>query len=107
MADRLVLPGTHRVKTVKQPDRFSEADVARIFEREQGLCILAQLIPGHECRGRITIEHVKDSPRMGKRAPSDRYHGVLACLHGNSFTVETSKYRPLIRKHLAKVEPRV
>jgi hypothetical protein len=52
------------------------------------------------------LEHVLDSPRIGKRAPSDRYHAVLACLSGNAFTVETSKYRPLIREYLAKHEPR-
>ena len=102
---RLVMVGTTRVKTPTSASRFTDDDVKRIFERDK-TCVLAQLVPGHVCAGRLTLEHVKDSPRMGKRAPSDRYPAVLACLSGNAFTVETSKYRPLIREYLAKHEPR-
>lgn len=100
------MAGTTRAKTAGPASRFTDADVARIWERDRGVCVLAQLVPEHVCAGRLTLEHVKDSARMGKRAPSDRYHAVLACLSGNAFTVETSKYRPLIREYLAKHEPR-
>ena len=103
---RLVMVGTTRVKTPTSASRFTDEDVQRIWERDKGVCVLAQLVPEHVCAGRLTLEHVKDSARMGKRAPSDRYHAVLACLSGNAFTVETSKYRPLIREYLAKHEPR-
>ena len=103
---RLVMVGTTRVKTPNPASRFTHEDVQRIWERDKGVCVLAQLVPEHVCAGRLTLEHVLDSPRMGKRAPSDRYHAVLACLSGNAFTVETSKYRPLIREYLAKHEPR-
>ena len=96
-----------RVKRDKSdcPDRFRPEDVARIHERDK-VCVLSLLVPGHVCAGRLTLEHVKDSPRMGKRACSDRFHAVLACLSGNAFTVETSKYRPKIREYLDKHEPR-
>jgi hypothetical protein len=94
---------TVRVKTPKPPRQPSEEDVAYVFARDGG-CIVKQLVPSHVCSGGLTIEHVKDSPRMGKRAPSDRRHMVLACWQANVWTVETSKYRPLIREYLAMVE---
>lgn len=31
------------------------------------------------CRGRLTLQHVKDQLRMGKRAPSDVRHLVVVC----------------------------
>ncbi len=33
------------------------------------------------CRGRLTLQHVKDQPRTGKRAPSDPEHLVVVCEH--------------------------
>jgi len=33
------------------------------------------------CAGRLEEHHVKDQPRMGKRAPSDVRHLVVVCSH--------------------------
>ena len=100
---RAVLPPPVRVPERKPPRQPSEEDVAYVFARDGG-CIVKQLVPEHVCSGGLTIEHVKDSARMGKRAPSDRRHMVLACWQANVWTVETSKYRQLIRDYLTRVE---
>jgi hypothetical protein len=106
---------TVRVKEHKQPSRPTEADVAYVFARDRG-CVLHLLVLGHVCRdewgiqhlwndlGKLSVEHVLEEPRMGKRAPSDPRHMVAACRHSNAFTVETSKYRPQIRNYLNRIE---
>ena len=92
-------------------------DLADYIARRDKGCVLAMLVPGHHCRDRwgqphlpddldkLTLEHVKDSARMGKRAESDAAHLVLVCHHSNAFSVETSKYRAEIRAYLDQHEP--
>lgn len=50
-----------------------------VFARDGG-CVAVRL--GEDpasCSGRLTLEHVKDALRMGKRAPSDTAHLVALC----------------------------
>lgn len=81
--------------------------------RRDGACVLSRLHPNHQCRDtwgtphhwgdldRLSIEHVKDQPRMGVRAPSDPAHLVAMCHAGN---VGPSKLdRIAIRAYLAEV----
>ena len=105
-----------RVPKVKPPRKPSDEDVAYIKSRDGG-CVVAQL-PGivHTCRDEwgtphpwdavdmCTVEHVLESPRMGKRAKSDRWHMVMACGYSNIRNGETSKYRQKIREYLAEKE---
>lgn len=76
-----------------------------------GTCILYRLDLAHICRDkwgeqhnphdleRLTIEHVKDQPRMGKRAPSDPGHLVAMCWQGN-VGVPSKTQRAAIRAYL-------
>jgi hypothetical protein len=57
--------------------------------------------PG-DCRGRLTLDHVKDQPRMGKRAPSDAAHLVSVCEHHHLDGWATS-HRPELREYLEGV----
>ena len=93
-----------------------ENEVAHIRKRDGG-CVLAQMLLEHVCRNAngaipwnalnlMSIEHVLESPRMGKRPPLDRWHAVLACPWSNIVTVETSKHRDLIRQWIADHEPK-
>lgn len=59
--------------------------------------------PG-ECEGRLTIEHVKEQAMVGKRAPSDKYHTLLACLGANTGWCLTSAAKAAERVYLAVVE---
>jgi hypothetical protein len=52
------------------------------------------------CAGRLTLDHVKDQPRMGKRAPSDLAHLVVLCWHHHLDGWATA-HRPELRAYLA------
>lgn len=56
------------------------SDVALlVFTRDAG-CVAPRLGGSfHDCWGRNRLEHVKDEPRMGRRAPSDPAHLVTLC----------------------------
>jgi len=69
-------------------------DVHRRVVQRDG-CLAARFDPAHVCRDqwgtvhspwdldRLTVDHVKDQARMGKRAPSDEFHLVGMCWAGN------------------------
>jgi hypothetical protein len=113
---RTVLPAPVRVrKARKQTPEERAFEVAHIKARDKG-CVLHQIVPGHVCMGQwgrdpipwdtvdlMTFEHVKEG--LGGHKPVlDRRHAVLACYYSNSYSVETSKYRPEIRKWIADHE---
>jgi hypothetical protein len=57
------------------------------FRQRRGLtpsirgCMAVFLAPitSGPCSGKLTLDHVKDQPRLGKRAPSDPLHLVSLC----------------------------
>ena len=51
------------------------------------------------CDGRLTLDHVKDEPMMGKRAPSDMAHLVTLCWHHHLDGWATA-HRPELRSYL-------
>lgn len=51
------------------------------------------------CAGRLTLDHVKDQPRLGKRAPSDAAHLVTLCAHHHLDGWATA-HRPELRAYL-------
>ena len=71
--------------------------------RDRG-CVPARLGAPDPCSGRMTIEHVKSEPMMGKRAPSDKYHTVLACMGHNLGWCLTSEAKDRERDYLLRVE---
>lgn len=87
---------------------------AAILERD-GWCVLAKIDPEHQCRdiwgyphhpadkSKLTIEHLKDSLRMGLRAPSDRAHLIALCGAAN-VGVPSKRDREAFRAYLARVE---
>lgn len=80
-----------------------------------GMCVLAIRDPRHQCRRLgfphrpdvirlLTVEHIKDQPMMGKRAPSDRRHMVAMDFDAN-VAVPSREVRDWIREYLRRVEP--
>ena len=69
-------------------------------------CVPARLGAPDPCQGRLTIEHVRDwdKPATGKRAPSDKWHTLLACLHHNTTWCLTSAAKAAERDYLSRVE---
>lgn len=82
-----------------------------ILERD-GQCVAALLDRSHQCRdafaqphspfdrSRLTIEHVKDEPMMGRRAPSDPMHLTVLCWSANVIDLWGSANRDLVRAYL-------
>jgi 5-methylcytosine-specific restriction endonuclease McrA len=56
-----------------------------------------------DCDGRLTLDHVKDQPRMGKRAPSDMAHLVTLCWHHHLGSGWATAHRPELRAYLQRV----
>ena len=69
-------------------------------------CVPARLGAPDPCDGPPTIEHVRDGdkPATGMRAPSDKWHTVLACLGHNTGWCLTSAAKELERGYLERVE---
>lgn len=57
---------------------------------------------GYACAGRLTLDHVKSEPMMGKRAPSDMAHLATLCWRHHLDGWATS-HRPELRAYLASV----
>lgn len=58
------------------------------------------------CQGPMTLEHVRDrdKPATGKRAPSDKWHVVLACNFHNGTWCLTSAAKDAEADYLSRVE---
>lgn len=79
-----------------------------------GMCFMFRMDPEHACRDRwgdphspydktyLTLDHVKDAPRMGRRAPSDARHLVAMCW-GANVGVPSKAVRELERVYLRTV----
>jgi len=75
-------------------DRVTAEVHAAVLSRD-GRCFLHRLDKDHICKNQwgvvhqaddrrwLTLDHVKDKPRMGKRAKSDLVHLVAMCWAGN------------------------
>jgi hypothetical protein len=72
-----------------------------VLQRD-GDCVAFQFSGTDECRGRLTLDHVKDQPMMGKRATSDLAHLVTVCEHHHLDGWATS-HRPELREYLRSV----
>lgn len=101
-------------------DPVTPAVAAHVLERDRG-CVaaglgapdacagkwggpaIATLIPLTYYRSALTLDHVKDAPRMGKRAPSDPAHLVVLCWHHHMDGWATA-HRPELREYLRRVE---
>jgi hypothetical protein len=56
------------------------------------------------CSGRLTIDHVKDEPRLGVRAPSDARHCATLCERHHLDTGWATAHRPHLREYLRQKE---
>jgi hypothetical protein len=73
-----------------------------VLERDHS-CVAVRLGADYRgCGGRLTLDHVKDQPRMGKRAPSDMAHLAVLCERHHLDGWATS-HRPALRAYLREV----
>lgn len=78
--------------------------VARRLDPNAGVCKNkwndAIITSGRYPTSALTLDHVKDQPRLGKRAPSDVRHLATLCWHHHLNGWATAN-RPLLRAYLA------
>jgi len=99
-----------------RPDRVTPEVRAQVMRRD-GYCFLYRLDRYHECRNvwgdphdprdwsKLTLDHVKDRPMLGRRAPSDVHHLVAMCWAGN-VGVPSREVREAERAYLAMLDER-
>lgn len=73
-----------------------------VLERDHGCVAVALGESPADCAGRLTLDHVKDAPRMGKRAPSDAAHLASVCEHHHLDGWATA-HRPELRAYLEAI----
>jgi hypothetical protein len=79
-------------------------DVAlTVLQRDAGCVAVALGEAPSTCGGRLTLDHVKDQPRMGVRAPSDPAHLVALCENHHLWTGWATSHRPELREYLRGV----
>jgi hypothetical protein len=87
---------------VKHRDPVSPELREAVLRRDRG-CVAPRLgATEYDCHGRLTLDHVKDQPMMGKRAPSDLSHLATLCWTHHLDGWATS-HRPQLREYLARV----
>lgn len=80
-----------------------------VLRRDQGCVAVALGESPANCRGRLTLDHVRDEARAGQRAESDERHLVSLCeghhLDTKAGAQWATSHRPELRAYLAKVNP--
>jgi hypothetical protein len=99
---------------MKRRDPVTPIVALRVMVRDGG-CVAALLDLEHQCTGQfgnpvhrdsigaMTLDHVKDQPRMGVRAPSDVEHLVTLCWGAHLLTGWATSHRPELRAYLKEV----
>lgn len=69
--------------------------------RQTIICVAPHLAPTrYLCAGRQTVDHVKDAPRMARKAPDDPQHLVAMCEAHNVWYPPTRALRQAEREYL-------
>lgn len=84
-------------------DRVTPELAAEVFARDRQCVAVTLGEDPASCDGRATLDHVKDQPRMGKRAPSDAAHLVAICERHHIWTGWATGHRPELREYLRRV----
>lgn len=68
------------------------------------VCIVPTIDPKnpYPCGGNQEVDHVKDQPMMGKRAPDDEFHLVAMCQNHNTWHPPRRELRQAEREYLAR-----
>ena len=74
-----------------------------VLQRDAGCMAVRFGEPSTSCSGRLTLDHVKDAPRMGKRAPSDAAHLVALCEWHHIWSGWATSHRNELRAYLREV----
>ena len=86
-------------RSVRKADPVTPELRLEVLARDSG-CVAVRLgADPAGCRGRLTLDHVKDQPRMGRRAPSDARHLASVC-EAHHLDGWATAHRPELREYL-------
>lgn len=90
----------------KRRDLVTHAVALEVLQRDQG-CVAPRLGgDAADCRGRLTLDHVRDHAAMGgRRAPSDPGHLVSLCEGHHLQNGWATSHKPALREYLRSVAP--
>ena len=87
----------------RRKDPVTQEVALFVIQRDSG-CVAVRLGESPaDCSGRLTLDHVKDQPAMGKRAPSDPRHLVSLCEAHHLWSGWATSHRPELRRYLEAV----
>lgn len=87
----------------RRKDPVTEEVRWAVLERDLG-CVAPRLdAEAGPCSPVLTLDHVKDQPMMGKRAPSDVAHLATLCERHHLWSGWATSHRPLLRRYLGLV----
>ena len=88
------------IRRKPRKDPVTQALAIAVIQRDGG-CVAPRLGGSFmDCGGRTTLDHVKDEPRMGVRAPSDMAHLVTLCEYHHLWSSWATSNRPALRAYL-------
>lgn len=99
------------MKRRTRPDPVTPALREAVLRRDRG-CVARKLKAPGSCTTRfgwpagldtLELDHVREQPMMGKRAPSDMGHLVSLCWFHHQGSGWATANRPLLREYLASV----
>jgi hypothetical protein len=91
------------IRRKRRKDPVTQEMALAVFARDEG-CVAPRLGGSFmDCGGRNTLDHVRDEPMMGKRAPSDERHLVTLCEQHHLWTSWATSHRPELRDYLRRV----
>lgn len=86
-------------RSTRRKDPVTPDVLLAVLQRDAGCVAVTLGEDPSSCRGRLTLDHVKDQPRMGVRAPSDPAHLAAVCEWHHLEGWATS-HRPALREYL-------
>ena len=104
MAERIIMPGTHRQPKVKQSRAEAQEEYDAVTARDKD-CQAPLIDPTCDpCTGRLTREHVRYAAAMGGRRQTARTGMLILCIHHHLDGWATS-HKNEEREHLRKMNP--
>lgn len=89
-------------RTPMRRDRVTTDAALEVLRRDAGCVAVTLGESPADCGGRLTLDHVKSQPMMGKRAPSDPAHLVSLCEQHHLWSGWATSHRPELRLYLLR-----
>lgn len=97
-------------RVIERDARYIWADIHGVglydvWRAQVGLICMVPLFDPQNprrCGGKQTVDHVKDAPRLGKKAPDDEFHLVAMCEAHNVWYPPSRAIRQAEREYLKR-----